>query len=162
MTMKTDKLAISRTVELLNGTEVKKEADLILQLPQNLEEATAVFGDDLWKWARVGAKQYAQQFVRTKLAGGDLDGRSNKLLRQFRESLRTFVEVMEQDREETVQMLLAKEKFAPLVEYFNSLNDVEKKTFDFTSAELPKPKWFKEGEEAEEEEETETEETTSK
>lgn len=165
MTMKTISKTITRSVEMLNGEKVEREAKLTINKPESHEEAVAAFGEDLWKWAYHGYLAYAQQIVRMKLGGGDLDGRSNKLLRQFRESVRVFVSTLDMTPDEAVKTLMSKTdkegklKFAELQEYFNSLSDAGVKQFDFTTTKLQTPRWFDPDGENESEDEEETEET---
>ncbi len=158
--MKTENAEIKRTVKHPDGSEIERSATLTLASPETNEEAASFFGDNLWKWAVEGYSEYLKQHVRMKLGGQTEDGRSNKELRLFNNSMTTYVEINEMTKEAAYEALIAKPKFAALKAVFEAMKETSPQSFDFTQGEIPVPKWFKNG--VKTEEIPETEETDAK
>lgn len=141
--MLTKKFDVSKTIENDLVGKVQRKADVTIALPENLEEATALFGDDLYKWARHGYLAHAKITASTSLLGvlGNKDSR--KLVRQFGESLRTLVDVMGMEKQAAIETILKNEKFVSLREAVEQqTSGTATKVLDYTTTPLPTPKWF--------------------
>ena len=137
------KFDVSKTIENDLVGKVTRKADVTISLPQNLEEATALFGEDLYKWARHGYLAHARIVASTSLLGvlGNKDSR--KLVRQFGESLRTLTEVMGMEKQVAIDTILKNDKFVSLREAVEQqTSGAAVKVLDFSSTPLPTPKWF--------------------
>jgi len=161
--MKTETAEIKRTVKHPDGTEIERKANVVFASPENNDDAAKFFGDNMWKWALEGYTEYLKSHVRMKLGGGgdsESDGRSDKLLRQFNSAIQTFVDVEGEKREEVFNRLINRERFSSLKAKFDAMKDTSDQNFDFTSGELPTPKWFSSGEKKESESENENADAT--
>ena len=154
--MKIHEVYIKKTVTTLSDKEIKRQAKLTVSLPENADEADQIFGEDLWKWARHGFLAHAKISVSNKLIGAT-DKSMRKQIRQFKESLRTLVDIMEQPRDQAINFLLANEKFSNLADYVKEMEAGEElQEFTFSDAStVKKPRWFETGEEESDEDEDE-------
>ncbi len=158
MTMKQMTFDVSKTIKNDLVGEVTRKANVSLNLPESLEEATALFGDDLFKWARHGYLAHAKIVASTSLLGvlGNKDSR--KLVRQFSESLRTLTEVMGMEKSLAIETILKNEKFVSLREAVEQQTSGQAvKTLDFVATALPTPRWFDSEDEEGQEEDNEAE-----
>jgi len=148
-------VSVKKTIETLTGDKIVRTGNLKLRVPESPEEATALYGENLWKWARHGATSYAKVSASNSLIGFAGNKDQKKLRRQFRESLTTLVDVLENSKEDALEMLLAKPMFAPLKEFYAAMKAGNVTSeIDYTATtsanSLPEPRWFTGGEEEEE------------
>lgn len=142
---------MKRKVKTLTGDEITRQATLKYNIPESDEDVKALYGEHLANWAAYGYASYARLIATMRLSGSVGD---KKLVRQFRESVRTLVDVMEIAKDEAVALLLSKSQFAKLATVIAEMKaGSQVAVFDFTIDELPVPRSFEGDEEEEEEEE---------
>lgn len=146
------KFDVTKTIENDLVGKVSRAANVTIGLPETMEEAQALFGDDLVKWARHGYLAHAKIVASTSLLGMLGNKENRKLVRQFNESLRTLKDVMGMEKDAAVETILKNEKFTILRDAVEQQMKGESvKTLDFTVTPLPTPRWFTDSEADEDE-----------
>ena len=140
---------IRKKVKLPTGVEVKRLAKLRINLPETQGEAEELLINEgvseeiVALWAAHGMLAHAKIVASNRLLGAAGDKSLKKSLRQFKESLRTMVDVMEMEAAEAVTFLLGKAKFKTVAAHFEAIGaGAEVISVDFTTEDLPMPKWF--------------------
>lgn len=143
--MRTEKFSVTKTVALPDGTEVERKANVILNLPETNEEAAPLNGN-LVKWAAFGLKAYARVMANNRLMGTSSGDVSKKEMRQFNESLRTLIEVMDMEKQGAIDFILGKPQFSKIAKMFEELRAGDKEiTIDYSDfTQVPTPRSFTE------------------
>lgn len=165
-------MEVSKKIKHFDGSEIVRKGKVtipqahdtdkngkpILETGSN-EAALELYGNDLWKFADHGAKLHARTTATNALMGGPSDPKTKSLMRDFKNAVKTFTDVMEMEPAEAFENAKNRNVFKSLAPYFDAMKDAKETVIlDYTSK-LPTPRWF-EGDE-DEPEETETEETAS-
>lgn len=154
--MKLREIGIEKTVKTLTGDEIVRKGKVAFPVPETLEEAQKLYGDNLWKWAVQGASIHLRVTGSNAIAGGD--PKLKALRRQFTQSFETLTKIMELTKDAAIAMLTSKETFKPLVDEIEALKNADKPVdIVFAEGNIPEPRWFTgEGDEQEESAEVST------
>lgn len=143
ITMKTAKFEVSKKIDNDLVGKVTRKANVTLAVPETFEEATILYGDELWKWAYQGYRNHARTSASAALLGALGNRDSVGLVRQFGESIRTLVEVMGMPREKAIETILTHEKFKALKTAVDEqVLGSDDREIDYTVTPLKVPKWF--------------------
>ena len=130
----------TKTVKLLTGEEIEKKYEITMPVFKNDEDVTSLLGNNIAVFAAFGFRTYLKQAAANAIAGtGKKEKTLKAALRNFKNSLEVAVNVMGMDKATAVEAFLAKEMFAPVKTYMESLKVVEGPlNFDY-SKEFPIP-----------------------
>ena len=151
---------VSKTILTLTGVSVKRNGQLMGPMPTDEAMSKEFFGADQWKWACHAWRQHMLISAANQLTIASSDPAGKKLVRQFRESLRTLTEVMGFKNDEALKTLLAKDRFAPLLALVEEAKTASKPVvFDFTveKSQPKNPRWFDSDEDDSDTDEDDTE-----
>jgi hypothetical protein len=121
------------------------------------------FWSSVGKWVDQGVRVFLEIHTLNQLQGLT-ESITTKDIRQFAENIQLLQNVMDMSLEDATARLIAKKsEYAAIAMYFENLKSEGKLEFDYSSDEIPEPKWFSgkeetaneavDGEEEEDEEE---------
>lgn len=134
---------VKKTIKLPDGREVERQANFKVNLPENPEEMASAVNGLAFLWVCHALRNQARILASNKLMGAAGDKSLKKSLRQFKESLRTMVDVLGFDKDESIETLLGKTQFEGVKVHFDALASGETTIdVDFTTDGVPVPRWF--------------------
>ena len=100
------------------------------------------FWSSVGKWVDQGVRVFLEIHTLNQLQGLT-ESITTKDIRQFAENIQLLQNVMEMSLEDATARLIAKKsEYAAIASYFENLKSEGKLEFDYSSSEIPEPKWF--------------------
>ena len=131
---------INKKLQTPTGKEVVRKALIQVRQFDDFEDMNSVYmADEIAKFAQIGMLYRARVIGNNQLVSGSMSDETKALMKTFRQSMDTLVNIMDIPKEDALKTLLSKPTFAKLEDTIKALESAGDLAIDYVSAPVPLP-----------------------